>query len=235
MVAADQVVADPEPRDSARGTERSPGRAATRRRPDRSRPGSVSSCRSRTGLPCSDFGRPVCPARPWCFGRGWPGLNPVRGQLRRSRFRAQDRASGCLVVAPVCSQHVVDALYVDSTVVQPGSSQRRPCEARAIAPLPEPGNPTGPDDPSCLRHGIPPSRYGVDPWGRVAARGGPSRMLCANPRVSPEDSSLPRERRRVGAIGSPAGCLHRVHDVAIQQGVVLLREKATSEPSGRIT
>ena len=57
------------------------------------------------------------------------------------RFRVQDRARGCLGVAPVCSQHVVDALYVESTVVHPGSSQSRPCEAREVAPLPDPGGP----------------------------------------------------------------------------------------------
>ena len=104
-----------------------------------------------------------------------------------------------------CNQQVVEALYVDRTVVQPGSVQWRPVEARDAASLPRSGAPNWTClllvvATRCSLHAGPKAH--VDPSrrrGRWSLGHPPIGRATRTPGTLPEISSLlPRAGRGTG-------------------------------------
>ena len=129
VVPADDVVADQEPgillaesRDHL--VEQRPGADPIGR--------ALGLCHRVAHAPASHAptsGRPVCPARHWCFGKVWPRLKPLAGRLPASESglrSAPADVSGSPRVQPARRRCVVRRQHGRA----PGSSQRRPCEAR---------------------------------------------------------------------------------------------------------
>jgi len=63
------------------------------------------------------------------------------GAFDTRRGLAYDPSSGGRLVGEVCTKHVADRLYVDSTVSHPSAAQRRPFSSRATERFPRSGVP----------------------------------------------------------------------------------------------
>jgi hypothetical protein len=130
----------------------------------------------------------------------------------RERCETYDRASGCLYLVSVWSQHVVPALYVVRTVQHPSWWHSLPADARDVARFPRSGTPNWTWLPPLVAFAIDGLRSGTnDPW-RARATGMCTPMFDHSARIlgrPPETLSVLRSPDPATVIGRCSVLTHR--------------------------